>query len=354
MWRRLPFARAGDLPNDVNHPRALRQTGRVPGDVDYRNTARRPPWSALPEAVRAEVAGLTGSPVVTAARPVSSGFTGAYAGTVRCADGSRVFVKAGGPDQPFVVAALAQEARVLRLLPHGIPAPAVVGAGSVSGWSVLVLEVIKGRMPGQPWTADDIDSVHAACVALAERATPVPEGLGGASVGQSMSRDGAILAAGQALDAGHFELPDGMPAWVLDRKEALGRLVLGAGDRIRGDTLSHGDIRPDNLLIDRCGRALVLDWNWVGAGPAWADFVGLLPMMGWQGHDVARLVAQSPLTREADPDAVDGFVACVAVFMMDSFRKEPPPGCTPALRRHQALMARMFLEFLRSRRGWNR
>ena len=326
----------------------------APPDVDYRNTARRPGWDALPAAVRAEVEALVGSPVVAADPVATSGFSGSYAGAVRCADGTRVFVKAGSPDQPFTVAALEQEANVLSRLPHGIPAPELVGFGSVDGWSVLVLGVVEGRMPGQPWTRADIDAVHATCLTLAERATPAPPGLRRASVAQSMAADATIAADGRALADGRFALPDGMPGWVLGRQERLGWLVLGAAALLGGETLSHGDVRPDNLLVDAGGAAVVIDWNWVGSGPAWVDLVGLLPMIAWQGFDVARLVRESPLTRDADPDAVDGFLACIAFYMMDGFRRPPPPGCTPALRRHQELMAHMFLELLRARNGWDR
>ncbi len=326
----------------------------APPDVDYRDTARRPAWDALPAAVQAEVAALVGSPVVAAGPVATSGFSGSYAGSVRCTDGTRVFVKAGSPDQPFTVAALEQEATVLGRLPHGIPAPQLVGFGSADGWSVLVLSVVEGWMPGQPWTRADIDAVHATCLTLAERATPAPAGLRGASVAQSMAADATIVAGGRALAEGRFTLPDGMPGWVLRRQEPLGRLVLGAAALMGGETLSHGDVRPDNLLVDASGTAVVLDWNWVGSGPGWVDLVGLLPMIAWQGFDVASLVRESPLTRDADPDALDGFLACIAVYMMDGFRRPPPPGCTPALRRHQALMAHMFLDLLRTRHGWDR
>ena len=98
--------------------------------------------------------------MVSASAPVGSGFTGAYAGTVTLAGGGTVFVKAGAPEQPHVVAALAQEAVVLAALPRGHPGPTAPGFASVDGWSVLVLEVVEGRMPGQPWTPDEVEAVH--------------------------------------------------------------------------------------------------------------------------------------------------------------------------------------------------
>ena len=132
--------------------------------------------------------------------------------------------------------------------------------------------------------------------------------------------------------------------------------MLGAEGRFDGDTLCHGDLRPDNLLVDVTAdgpaTATVVDWNWVGAAAPWVDFVGLLPLMAAQGVDTDALVRTSPLTRDADPEALDAFVATIAAYMLGGYRKEPPPGCTPALRQHQLLMAQVFLDFLRRRRRW--
>jgi len=301
-------------------------------DVDYRATSNRPAWVGA---------------------DVTSGFTGSYAGSVRCTDGSRAFVKAAGPDLPFVVAALSQEATVLGILPPGIPAPSLIGSAEAQGWSILVLGVIEGTMPGQPWTAAEIDAVHKACLTVVELTTPCPDELRWPSVGEGMAKDAKVLDVGRAMAAERFELPLGMPAWVLGRQREITTLTLGAEDHLVGNTLCHGDIRPDNLLVDASAKAWVVDWNWVGAGPAWVDLVGLLPMMSWQGNDVDELLATSPLTREADPEGIDGFVAVIAAYMMSGLDAEPPPGCTPALRQHQRLMAHMFLEFLRRRRGWH-
>lgn len=321
-------------------------------DVDYRATSKRPTWTSLPAAVRAEVSRLAGSPVVRADPVVTSGFTGSYAGSVRCADGSRVFVKAGGPDMPFVVSALAREGVVLRMLPPGIPAPRLIGAGESDGWSVIVLGVIDGRMPGQPWTSGDVEAVHRACLTVAELTTPCPDGMRWQSVAASMAGDEKILAVGRAMVQGRFGPPLGMPQWLRARQPEIAALILEAGDHPDGDTLSHGDIRPDNLLVDAAGKAWVVDWNWVGVGPAWLDLVGMLPMMRWHGLDVDELVATSSLTRGADRDGIDGFLAVIAAYMMSGLDEAPPPGCTPALRRHQRLMAHLFLELLRHRRDW--
>jgi aminoglycoside phosphotransferase len=317
--------------------------------VDYADTSRRPPWSQLPEPVRAAVGRVAGSPVVHTDPAVRSGFTGSYAGIVTTRE-RRVFAKAGAPQQPHVVAALEQEAKVLAALPDGIPAPGLVGFTSVDGWSVLVLEVVAGQMPGQPWTPEAIDAVHRACLTMAEAGTPWEATDPG--LGHRMSTDPDILAVGRALADGSFPTGPEQPAWLAAHQARVGDLVLGAEGRFDGDTLCHGDLRPDNLLVSPDGVATVVDWNWVGAAAAWLDWIGLLPLMAAQGVDTGTLLAASPLTRDVDPDALDAYLASIAAYMLGGYRNEPPPGCTTALRQHQLLMAHLFLEFLRRRRRW--
>ncbi|MEP6648632.1 MAG: phosphotransferase [Lapillicoccus sp.] len=322
--------------------------------VDYTDTSRRPTWSQLPGPVRNAVGRLAGRAVVDADPAVRSGFTGSYAGIVTTAGGGRVFAKAGAPGQPHVVAALAQEATVLDTLPRGIPAPGLVGFTSVDGWSVLVMEVVAGVMPGQPWTPEEIDAVHRACLTMAEVGTPWQ--VTDVDLGHRMSTHPDIRAVAQGLVDGSFAVGPELPDWLTAHRAKVGALVLGAEGRFDGETLCHGDLRPDNLLVSLADRgpavATVVDWNWVGAAAAWVDWIGLLPLMAAQGVDTEALVASSPLTRDADPESVDAYVATIAAYMLGGYRDEPPPGSTPALRRHQLLMAHAFLEFLRGRRGW--
>lgn len=318
--------------------------------VDYRATSQRPAWPKLPEPVRAAVAAVVGAPVTPTGPAVASGFSGGYAGVLATSRGSQLFVKADGPHHPFVVAALEQEAQVLAQLPPGIPAPRLVGFTSVDGWSVLVLEAVEGRLPGLPWTPADVTAVHDACLTIAELGTPWT--VGESDLTGRMAGNPDVAGLARALVAGTSPPLSGLPPWLTDHQAELGELVLGPATRLTGETLSHGDLRPDNLLVRPDGRAVVVDWNWVGPGPAWVDWVGLLPLMAWQGVDTAALVATSPLTRDTDPEDIDAFLACIVVYMLDGRDRPPPDGCTPALRRHQALMATAFLQLLGARRGW--
>lgn len=319
--------------------------------VDYRHTSLRPAWDTIPARIRSAIGEAVGAPIANAAPPVSTGFTGAYAGQVTLATGRVVFVKASGPDSDHVLGALAQEARVLARLPDGIPAPSLVAHGDAGGWRFLVLDVVEGHLPGMPWTPDDLTSVHEACVAVARHGTPAPVGLTEETFAAGIAGDARIAETASLVESGEFVAPPGLPAWFDRRGGEIARLSRAA-EQLPGGSLVHSDLRPDNLLVGPSGRATLLDWNWVCTGPAWLDFVGLLPIARWQGLDVDAWVSRSPLVSRADPDAIDALLASIAVYMLSSLDVPPPPGCTPEMRRHQRLMAQAFLEWLGHRRGW--
>ena len=63
----------------------------APSELYYRRTAARPAFCDLPHAVRERLAALAGGVVAVADPPVTSGFTGAYAGRLVLKDGRAVF-----------------------------------------------------------------------------------------------------------------------------------------------------------------------------------------------------------------------------------------------------------------------
>ena len=268
----------------------------APG-VNYHATSERIHYADLSLAVREAADTALGSPVVEAAPPVTSGFTNAYAGGVQLRDGRQAFLKASGPEFPFPVLSLGREAQVLEALGEQIPAVPMIGAAtSGDGGRVLALDWVEGHLPGLPWTQDEIGLVRAAC----ERVAEVPS---------------SALAA-----------------------------------------LTPGHVVDDPLIGRRAGevsdRAYVLDWNWVTLGPAWCDWVSVIPAMQAQGHDLGELLDSPPLSRSADPHALDVWLAVLAVYMLVGCEDEPPLGATLALRHHQRYYARVFLDSLATHRGW--
>lgn len=294
-----------------------------------------------------------GSRVVAGAAPVGSGSGGAYAGAVTLASGARAFVKAAPPWLAFPAASLAREAVVLTALPQPVPHARLLAAVSVDGWELLAVEYQPGRMPGNPWTAEDLDAAYHACRLTSWE--PAPAGLTDGQLADTLLDDQLLQDTVHALTAGTFT-----PPATYGRSADLERTLAAYGPQLAallkpledlaGDHLCHNDLRPDNLLI--CdGRAVILDWNWISRGPAWADLVGLLPMAHRQGLDV-RPWLQRPQLADAREEHLDAFLAAVAAYMLSNLGAKPMAGCLPQVRHHQLLFAHDFVAFLAARHRW--
>jgi aminoglycoside phosphotransferase (APT) family kinase protein len=324
-------------------------------DVDYTATSLRPDWNTLPPALHESLAVALGTEITAAATPVRSGFTGGFAAQVHLADGRRVFVKAAD-DTMHAYHAYQREAEVVPQLPSAIHVPAIittahaVEAGShlpTDGerqWFAVVSEWVEGRMPGAPWTDDDFRRVTATCerIAAAMEPSPLP---GLHPFIEDLQIPGQILA-------GERPLPQRLQPWVPRILPALADLVQLAPEAFAGEAATHGDLRPDNLLLDATGTCWTVDWNWLALGPRWMDWVGLLPVAHHQGIDTVAAIHSSPLTADVPAEHLDCFVGVIAAYMMTNADAPPPLGCTPALREHQRFYAWTFLDWLAVRRGW--
>lgn len=323
-------------------------------EVDYHRTSRRPSFEDLPEGVRRLLADVAGCAISTAHPSVTSGFTGAFAALLDLADGRRVFAKAAGPLAPHAKVAIPREASVLRTLDGRVTAPALVGSGALDDWEAIVLEAIDGRLPGILWTSSDVERVHDACLALAAFPTDEVSGLTDTSLAVDVGDDAEALATLDDLATGRRGWPRGLPPLPVEVMVRVASLAHRAGDLLAGQALVHCDLRPDNLLVTTDGVARIVDWNWVTRGPVWADFVSLWPLMARDGIDVQGLATSSPLTRDADPDAIDAFLAVIAGYMLTHCEHPTFNPTLGVVRDHQRLMARVFLDLLVARRGWTR
>jgi Phosphotransferase enzyme family len=322
-------------------------------DVDYTATSLRPDWHTLPATLRESLAVALGSEV-EAGPSVSSGFTGGFAAPARLADGRRVFIKASD-DTLHSYRAYQREAEVVPRLPSAIPVPAIVGSAHASDgdrqWFAVVSEWVPGRMPGAPWTADDFARATATCERIAEVLDPSPlDGL--TSFLSDLNENDSPLQTPARILSGDLQLPTGLQPWVPKVLPELADLIELAPEAFVGESATHSDLRPDNMLIDPDGTCWTFDWNWLALGPRWMDWVGLLPVAQHQGIDTAAAIRSSPLTADVPTDDLDCFVAAVAAYMMTRTDAPPPVGCTPALREHQRFYAWTFLEWLAVRRDW--
>lgn len=298
--------------------------------------ARRIGWPFLPPEMRAAISDRCGSPVV-AEEPCELGFTPGFAAVLTCNDGSRHFVKAASAKaQRGSAMSYRAEIAVLQALHPSVPAPALRWSID-SDWVALSTTYAGGRAPSLPWLAPELDACLDALESAAELLTPSP------------------VAAGAVAD--EFAAWPSYWSAVLPRPHLDDAAALAAtfAEHCTGETLVHGDVRADNLLLLGSGaelRAEVLDWTWPAEGAAWLDTVTLLALARSQGAPgVDELLATRALTRDLAADAVDAWLALLAGYFLKSADDAVPPAA-PHLRGHQRVAGEAFWDWLAERRGW--
>jgi hypothetical protein len=193
--------------------------------------------------------------------------------------------------------------------------------------------------------------VHRACLAAAEVPTDVVVALTADLLAVDLGSDPVALMTLGSLAGGVDPWPGWLVPLAAHQRNELADLAGHAAAALAGTQVVHGDLRPDNLVVDRTGSARMVDWNWVSRGPAWVDFVGLWPLMAHHGLDVTRWQG-SPLLAGVDPDAVDAFLAVVVGLMVDKARGDDSSASLAVLRAHQRFTAHTFLSLLAGRRRW--
>ena len=321
----------------------------------YPAAAGRPAWSALPAGLRGAVAERLGGPVV-AVRSAAGGFTRGFAGVLHTADGSAAFVKAAAAaEHPHLVDWYAREAAILDRLPVGLPVPRRRFTLHASGWYALGVDAIAGRSPA---SRDELTAAATAYADVAAALAAPPAALLALRPPHlaDLARDD-LLRWGDVA-AGREPLP-ALPAGVRDRLPELvaleSRLPAYAA---AASGLVHGDLRPDNVLIDAAGRAWFLDWTWLCHGPAWFDLVTLLlgyaddPDPGSPDGDLAALLTGHPAVAGTPPDAVDVTLAALAGYFLTTAAEPTPPTASPELPAHQRRNGERALAWLARRRNW--
>jgi Ser/Thr protein kinase RdoA (MazF antagonist) len=112
------------------------------------------------------------------------------------------------------------------------------------------------------------------------------------------------------------------------RESRYDRYASGPAGFFAGDTLLHGDINPDNLLVGPDGDVTIVDWSWPTRGAAFIDPACLAVQLIAAGHTPAqaeRWAARSTAWREADPVAVDAFAAATVRMYQRFEQLDPEP-----------------------------
>jgi aminoglycoside phosphotransferase (APT) family kinase protein len=311
----------------------------IPTTIPHGRTARRLEWAHLPPPVRAAIEERCGSPVVEAVSQ-GGGFTPGFASVLVCADGSRHFVKAASTvAQRLFAESYREEARKLRALPEGTPAPRLLWVLD-KDWLVLGLEYVEAKAPRRPWRRADLDPCLDALETVADLLTPVPGGLHLDPIADDFADWPAFWDQVRATR----NLPHA------DEAAALASEFEGA---VVGETLVHTDVRDDNVLLTPDGRALFCDWNWPTVGAPWIDSLFMLIGPRGDGLDVDAVIAERRLLRDVPPDDVDRVLALVCGYFLRQ-ADQPVPATSPHLRDAQRWQGDVVWAWLAERRGWTR
>ncbi|WP_308121771.1 phosphotransferase family protein [Actinotalea ferrariae] len=311
-------------------------------------------WADLPREVRARIAELAGAQV-TSETSATSGFSPGYAAILELADGTEVFVKAVSPEQNPDSPELARaEAVVAGALPAGVPAPRLLWSHDDGSWVLLGFESVEGSSPVLPWRREDLDRVLRAITQLADAGTPGPAGL--VTLGDSISGvvEGwaRLEADGAAVDRAVLGAgPHG--EWLLSHLEQLVGWASDAVPAAAGDSLVHGDLRGDNIMLGPGGPdgpVWLIDWPHAAtAGARWFDLLGMLPSVVMQGGgDAAEIFAAHPNAAGADPDAVRAVLAGITGYFIEGSVQPAPRGIANlrAFQRAQGVAALGWLRYL--------
>jgi Ser/Thr protein kinase RdoA (MazF antagonist) len=209
------------------------------------------------------------------------------------------------------------------------------------GWFGLLFEAVPGE------TLDRPDPVRAGefAVALAAHLTAVPEESTGtlrrlADVSDDEETMGFFSPG---ISPGAF--PRDVQALLTDLWAQLGDLLGQAPEAIDGQSMCHGDLRTDNILWSS-NATFVCDWASACRAAPWTDAVHLLADSGRAAESAAR---RSGALADADPHAVNCYLALLVAYMLCDFHCPVPNGSSPVLRTHQLRFARGALPWLHLR-----
>lgn len=305
--------------------------------MSRRGAEQKPPWSAVPHAVKDDVARILGSRVARASR-VYGGYAPSATFRVVLADGRRAFLKSTYPlpEGSHVRWSVDAEERVYRTLGERIArwAPRFLGSFERDGWHVIALEDL-GPSTVPPWTplktrlaARDYARFHASTLGTRlprwlSRSQHVHFASTWARLAERRElRQVASLARRRAAEAEEW-LAVAFPL-MLEGERRLARL--------RGPyALLHFDTRSDNVRVHG-DRLRIFDWPFACAGPAEFDVAAFAQGVAMDGGPAPdRVLAWYEEVLPLRAAAIDASLAGICGYFSDRAWRPAPDGL-PRLR----------------------
>lgn len=280
---------------------------------------------------------------VIAAHSQSGGYSPGSADRVATANGSRFFVKAVSsslnPESPQMHR---REARIMGLLPAGLPIPQLVGTHDDGEWVALVFSDVDGRHP--ELSGIDLHTVLDAVDSIS--ASPLPA----SALEVLPSLTDELRGVFRGWERLRSNPHSGLDPWALQNHDLLEALSANAAEAVGGDRLAHGDLRADNVLIDGGGQAVIVDWPWAAHGASWLDALTILidARVADPSCDTENALRGHSVFTSAGAGQVDSVLAALAGYFLDNARKPTPPGL-PTLRAFQQAEGAACLGWLRER-----
>ncbi|WP_152362646.1 phosphotransferase [Microlunatus speluncae] len=319
----------------------------------------RRPYRDLPERVRAWVDEVLGEPVATVADK-RGGFSPGVAAVVTGASGRSLFIKAvGSAVNPDAIRMYQEEQQHSARLPdiEFIPRTVAVAELAVGEerYAVSALPAIDAAPPPHPWRLADANRAFDTIAELGDRLTPSPWS---DAVDRTDGADGPggeldRFYSGWRRQAEQDQDPWREDPWIGPRLSRFAELEARTVELMSGDTLSHTDLRADNLLFGD-DRVWVVDWAAAQNAARWVDPVILLADLvvsradrGDGGEiDIARFAVEHPALKGVDFELTWAGVCLLAGALHRMSLLPDPPGL-PTIRPWQSQCADTMITWCR-------
>ena len=311
----------------------------------------RLPFAQLPDPVADWIAATLGGSIAEAV-DTRGGFSPGVAAVVTTSAGSRGFVKTVGTsiNAESVQFHRAENAVMARMPRHdSILRPVASESIQIEAdeWEVMIFPVIDGETPPHPWTESDVLRVLDAVVDLGAAFTPSPWP-------DDPERTKKLVAffRGWTRIDGEPDDPWRDDPWISRHFDDLVALEPLLAARLPGDTLSHTDLRADNVMLTS-DRVWLIDWAHARNAARWVDPVLLMCDViasgadrdDGGGIDIPKLFATHRAFDGTDATLVGAVVGTLAATLHWFARQPPPPGLR-TIRAFQHAQAESMLRYV--------